>query len=99
MKSYTDSLVKYNNKAEKLSTKVALTGFSHNVRETTLSGTIENGSNESKTYTLEVEFLDASGTVIGTQSAKVGPVAPKTSEPFTVTLPDKDAVAFRYKPL
>jgi tetratricopeptide (TPR) repeat protein len=99
VKMYTDSLVKYNTKSEKLPVRVALTGFSHSSRETTLSGTIENRTNQSKTYTLEVEFLDTTGAVLGTQTVNVGPVAPKTSEPFNVTLEGKDAVAFRYKPL
>lgn len=99
VKSYTDSLVKYNSKAEQLPAQVSLTAFSHSPRETTLSGTITNKSKASKTYKLEVEFLDASGAVLGSRSVDVGPVAPDTSEPFTLTLPDQDAVAFRYKPL
>ncbi len=99
VKMYTDSLVKYNSKADKLTTIISLTNYSHSARETSLVGTIENKSNASKTYTIEFEFLDAKGEVIASQSVKVGPVAAQASEPFTVTLEGKDAVAFRYKPL
>jgi tetratricopeptide (TPR) repeat protein len=99
VKSYTDSLIKYNGKAEKLNTRVTLSNFSHTQHETTLSGSIENRAKTAKSYTMQVDFLDASGNVLGTQSVNVGPVAPQTTEPFTVTLKDQDAVAFRYKPL
>ncbi len=99
VRAYTDSLVKYTTKADKLPAELTLSGFSHTSSETTLTGTITNKTKASKTYTLEVEFLDAKGNVVGTKTASVGPVAADNSESFTVTLPDVDAVAFRYKPL
>lgn len=99
VKQYTDSLVKYTTKSDKLPAEVYLSGFSHSSRETTLSGTITNKTKESKTYDFVVEFLDNKGEVLGTETVKVGPVLPDTSEPFTVTLKGQDAVAFRYKPL
>jgi tetratricopeptide (TPR) repeat protein len=115
-KTYTDSLIKFNAKSESISPRLALTAFSHNAKETSLSGTIENyvakpkksvsgktlkgsatATGKTKTFTLTVEFLDAQGNVIGTpQTTTVGPVAPGGTESFTVTLPDQDAVAFRY---
>lgn len=100
VKAYTDSLVKYNTKAEKLPTRVALTEFSHVGDKTTLSGTIENRSTTAKTYNMQVDFLDKDGNVVASQATTVGPVAPK-GEPgtFSVNTDVKGVVAFRYKPL
>lgn len=99
-KAYTDSLVKYNTKSEKLSPAVDITQFSTGSEDktSTLAGTIQNRGTTTKSFTVQVEFLDKSGSVIGTQTATVGPVAPKASAPFKVTV-QGDAVAYRYKPL
>ena len=98
-KMYTDSLIKYNSKAEKLPAKVSLTEFAHGTSSTSLSGTIENRSTTSKTYTMEIEFLDKTGAVVGSKTLTIGPVAPKDSAPFSTMLESVSAVAFRYKPL
>lgn len=117
-KAYTDSLLKFNAKAEALTPRLALAAFTHSAKESTVSGTIENyigkpavsvsgkplksaskTTGTTKTYTLTMEFLDAKGNVLGTQTASVGPVAPGSTEQFSVTLPSQDAVAFRYKPI
>jgi hypothetical protein len=37
--------------------------------------------------------------VVGTQQATVGPVAPKSSKAFKVTLPVGGVYGFRYKPV
>src|SRR5438067_13601008 len=65
-KIYTDSLVYFNNKSENAPVKVSVTEFSRRPDQTVMAGTIENRSSTSKTYTLNVELLDKSGTVIGT---------------------------------
>ncbi len=101
-KAYTDSLVKYNTKSEKISPNVSIKEFSYSGPDKTasLGGTVENRGTTAKSYTIQVEFLDKSGAVVGTQSATVGPVAPKASAPFKVTLAGSDAVAaYRYKPI
>lgn len=99
-KAYTDSLVKYNTKSEKLSPVVTVREFSFggDDKTATLAGTIENRGTTAKSYALQVEFLDRSGNVVGTQTVNVGPVAPKASAPFKATV-QGDAVAYRYKPL
>lgn len=99
-KAYTDSLVKYNTKAEKLSPALEITQFSTGAEDktATLAGTLQNRGTAAKSYTVQVEFLDKSGNVIGTQTATVGPVAPKASAPFKVTV-QGDAAAYRYKPV
>jgi tetratricopeptide (TPR) repeat protein len=100
-RAYTDSLVKYNTKSEKLTPRVEVREFSYgNADKTaTLGGIIENRGTAAKSYTLQVEFLDRTGAVVGTQTATVGPVAPKASAPFKVTVQSPTAVAYRYKPL
>jgi tetratricopeptide (TPR) repeat protein len=99
VKAYTDSLVKYDTRSQKLTAVVTLNEFSHGQSSTTLGGTIENRSTTPKTYNVEVEFLDKTGKVVATQTVSVGPVLPKSSAPFSATAQVGDAVAFRYKPL
>src|SRR5205814_2443503 len=98
-KIYTDSLVYFNNKSENAPVKLAVTEFSRRPDGTTLAGTIANRSTTSKTYNLSVEFLDKSGTVIDTQTATVGPVAPKSSGTFKLTSTKGGDYGYRYKPL
>jgi len=99
VKAYTDSLVKYNNKADKMTTVVSLAEFSHTEKSTTLSGTVQNLGPTTQSYTMSIDFLDKSGAVVNSQTANVGPVASKDSGTFTVTAPVGGIVAFRYKPL
>jgi Tfp pilus assembly protein PilF len=100
-KSYTDSLVKYNTKSEKLTPVVTIREFTFggDDKTATLAGTIENRGTAAKSYALQVEFLDKSGNVVGTQTVNVGPIAPKASAPFKATVQSDAAVAYRYKPL
>lgn len=99
-KAYTDSLVKYNTKSEKLTPAVTVKEFSFGTddKTATLAGTVENRGTTTKSYALQVEFLDKTGNVVGTQTVNVGPVAPKSSAPFKATV-QGDAVAYRYKPV
>jgi tetratricopeptide (TPR) repeat protein len=98
-KQYTDSIVYYNSKADKMGVKVVFTEFSRNTDGTTLSGIIENHSTTSKTYPLSVDFLDRAGQVLFIENVSVGPVAPKGSKEFTIRSPKGGVAGFRYKPL
>jgi tetratricopeptide (TPR) repeat protein len=98
-KIYTDSLVYFNNKSENAPVKLSVNEFSRRSDGSTLGGTIENRSSTSKTYTLSVEFVDKTGTVIDTQTATVGPVAPKSTATFKLTSTKGGAFGYRYKPL
>ena len=60
-KQYTDSLVYYSGKADKMPVKVSFTEFSGTSDATTLAGTIENKGTVAKTYPLSVDFLDRTG--------------------------------------
>ena len=98
-KTYNDSLVYYNNKSEKMPVKVAFTEFTRNADGTVLAGTIENRGTAAKSYTLAVEFLGANGEVLGTETASVGPVAPKASQPFRIKTAKAGVAGYRYKPV
>jgi len=46
---------------------------------------------------MQIEFLDKAGTVLDTQTVKVGPVLSKDTGPFTATTQTANVAAFRYK--
>ena len=98
-KIYTDSLVYFNNKSENMPVKLAVTEFTRRPDQTLLAGTIENRGTTPKTYTVNVEILDKAGTVISTETATVGPVAPKKSGAFKITSAKGGAYGYRYKPV
>ena len=98
-KMYNDSLVYWNTKAEKMPVKVSFTEFSRNREGTTLAGTIENRGTTAKSYTLTVDFLGPDGNVLFTETANVGPVAPKGTKEFRIKNAKTGFAGYRYKPL
>ncbi|HEX6629369.1 MAG TPA: tetratricopeptide repeat protein [Gemmatimonadaceae bacterium] len=98
-KIYTDSLVYFNNKSENAPVKVVVTEFSRRADATVLAGTIENRSTTAKSYTLSIDLIDKNGAVISTETASVGPVAPKSTGTFRINSAKGGAVGYRYKPL
>jgi tetratricopeptide (TPR) repeat protein len=98
-KIYTDSLVYFNDKSENAIVKIGVSEFTRRPNETLLAGTIENRGKTPKTYTLIVEFLDKSGNVVSTETATVGPVAPKANQTFKIRSEKGGAYGYRYKPL
>jgi tetratricopeptide (TPR) repeat protein len=100
-KAYTDSLLRYKDKADKLPVRVTFTQFTRGAEQTTLSATIENLTSATpKSYTLSVEFLDAAGNVVATQTATTAaPVEKGKSAPITVTVPKGGIMGFRYAPI
>ncbi|MGH7663850.1 MAG: FxLYD domain-containing protein [Gemmatimonadaceae bacterium] len=95
----TDSLVRFFELSEKMPVRVTFTQFTRGEGEVTLSGVIENMSESAKTYQLQIEFLDKSGNVVGSQTANVGPVDPSTTGTFSVSASAPGTAAFRYAPL
>lgn len=95
----TDSLVTFLQRSTNAKARVSVTAFQHTGARHTLSGTIENLGGAAVTYQLKVEFLDKTGAVVATQAVSVGPVAPKATMPFTVTVQQAGIAAFRYAPL
>ena len=98
-KTYTDSLVYYNNKSENAKVKLGVNEFTRRPTETFLVGSIENRDKIPKTYALTVEFLDKTGSVVDTQTVSVGPVAAKASGTFRVKSDKGGVYGYRYKPL
>jgi tetratricopeptide (TPR) repeat protein len=98
-RQYTDSLVYYTGKADKLPVKVTFFEFSKGTETTQLAGNIENRSAAAKTYPLTVDFLDKAGKVLFTESVSVGPVPPKGNKEFAVKGAKGGVAAFRYKPV
>ncbi len=98
-KIYTDSLVYFNNKSENATVKLAVSEFTRRPEETLLGGTVENRDKTAKTYTVVFELLDKTGNVVATETATVGPVAPKSSGTFKLRSATGGVYGYRYKPL
>jgi tetratricopeptide (TPR) repeat protein len=99
-RAYTDSLLKYKGMADKLPARLTFTQFTRGAEQTTISATLENlTSTAPKSYTVAFEFLDATGNVVATQSATVGPVEKGKTAPLTVTVPKGGIMGFRYAPI
>ena len=98
-KIYTDSLVYWNAKSENATVKLFVNEFTRRPDGTIIGGTVENRGTTSKTYNVSVDLLDKSGAVITTETATVGPVAPKKSATFKITSTKGGAYGYRYKPL
>ena len=98
-KIYTDSLVYFNNKSENAPVKVTVTEFSRRADGTVIAGRIENRGTTAKTYNLSVDLLDKNGAVVGTETASVGPVAPKSSGTFRINSTKGGVYGYSYKPV
>ena len=94
-----DSLLANLERSTKMPVRVSFSNFTHNGATHTLNGAIENLGTAAKTYDLKVEFLDAQGNVVATQTANVGPVEAKGRKDFTVSVQRQGIAAFRYAPL
>ena len=79
--------------------KVVVNRFERREAGAVLGGVIENLSRAAKAYSLTVEFLDASGTVLETMTAEVASVAAGQRGTFELTATKPGVAAFRYKPL
>ncbi|HKO16619.1 MAG TPA: FxLYD domain-containing protein [Gemmatimonadaceae bacterium] len=99
VRAVTDLALKNNLLAENFPMKVTFNEFSSSDSSSTLGGTIQNNTDQAQTYTMKVDFLDKSGKVVNSQTATVGPVAPKQSGTFKVTGTGTGVAAFRYAPL
>ena len=98
-KTSTDSLIAYYNKMNDAKVKVTFSLFSHDGPKHVLGGTVENLSDQDKNYTLKVDFLDASGTVLTTKEVPVEGVSAKGQKSFRVQVDEQPGViAFKYAP-
>jgi tetratricopeptide (TPR) repeat protein len=98
-KQANDSLLYYYERFTGAKQKVSFNLFSHDEGRHVLAGTVENRTDEEKSYTLKFEFMDAAGTVLDSREITVEGVRGKGSKPFRIELTDKPGVAaFRYAP-
>jgi tetratricopeptide (TPR) repeat protein len=98
-KSAVDSALKYNDVMMKMPARVSFTEFTPTDTKTTIGGSVSNQTDEAKSFTLKIEFVDKSGSVVATQEVPVGPVGPHKSMAFTATGNGAGIVAFRYAPI
>jgi hypothetical protein len=94
-----NKLVDWNTKADSMPMKVEFTEFTPGATKTTLSGDIINKTDKEQSYTLNVEFLDKTGKVVGTGKATVDKVRPNGRGNFSLTSTVADIAAFKYAPL
>ncbi len=98
-KMYTDSLVYYTGKSDKMPMKVSFNEFSRGESEVILAGDIENRGKTARSFDVYFEFVDKTGKVVASQQTTVGPVAPKGKQKFRVKVQAKDVAGYRYPPV
>ena len=98
-KAWGDTLLKYSTAADKLPAKLEVTGFTRAADKAEVVVNVEQAAEGSGSYTVNMEFLDKAGTVVGSDSQKVGPIAKGEKKPVTLTGKGAGIVSFRYKPL
>ena len=98
-KDMVAKVVDWNTKADSMPVQVLFAEFTPGADKATLAGEIRNRTATEKSYVLNVEFLDKSGAVVGTGSATVDKVAPRSAGRFSITATAPGVVAFRYKPV
>lgn len=95
-KTNVDSALAYKTMSDTLPERVTFSEFTPSDTKATLSGTVANNGSAAKTFTLKIEFLDRSGSVVTSQAVPVGPVQPKQSTDFKIDGAGAGIVAFRY---
>lgn len=99
VRAYNDSLNVAFAASEKVPVKVAFETFNGGgTAARTLTGTVENLGAAAKNVTLKVDFLDAKGAVINSQTTTVS-LAPKEKKPFSVTGAGASIAAYKYDPI
>ena len=98
-RAYQDSTAYYLGIAQNLPVKVEITMFTRGSAKTELSGLVENRTGATRTFTLDIDFLNQSGGVVASREVIVGPVTVNGSQAFNVSVPDGGVYGFRYKPV
>lgn len=98
-KAYTDSLVKYRTLSEALPVKVDIVSFQRGAATAQLGMSFEQVAAAPGTYSVTVDFLDANGGVVVSDTQTVGPVAKGKKVEATFKGTGAAIVGYRYKPL
>jgi tetratricopeptide (TPR) repeat protein len=98
LRGQTDSARKYTMAADSLSIDITIASMLPDTGGVTLTGIASNsGSVPAKAAHLTVEFLDASGAVLGSQTVDIPVVPAGGSQQFAARSPAKGAVGWRYR--
>jgi tetratricopeptide (TPR) repeat protein len=98
-KVYTDSLLLWKGRADKLPAEVTFTQFTRGADKTTISGQVKGIAANAGPFTLKFEFLDAKGNVVASQTASVPAITKDQKADFKVEVDKGGIVAFRYAPI
>jgi len=98
-KVFNDSVLFYLDKQSKTNPKVDITLAQKAGPAFTLQGSVVNGGEAAGSWTMKLEFLDASGATVTSKDVAIGPVEPGSGTTFSVKIEDPKVVAFRYAPL
>jgi tetratricopeptide (TPR) repeat protein len=95
-KAIVDSVLKYNGRATDGPIRVNFSEFTPSDTAATISGTIANQTDASKTYALKIMFVDKTGATVSSADVSVGPVGGKQSMKFASKGSGAGIVAFKY---
>ena len=98
-KALVDSLVKYRTISDGLPAKVEITNFQRASGTAQLTLAVEQVAAKPGTYSVTVEFLDAKGSVVGSDTQSVGPINKGETKNVTLKASAPGIIAYRYKPL
>ncbi len=98
--AYTDSMMRASTIAQQMPVRVSINEFAQQAEnQHVLNGAVENLGEAEASYTLKVEFLNASGNPVATKEQVLDAVAAKSSKPFSISVDQPGVVAYRYAPL
>lgn len=99
VRAYNDSLNTAFAASEKVPVRVVFATFDGGgTPKRTLAGTVENLGAAAKNVTLKVDFLDAKGTVVTSQTTTLS-LAPKEKKPFSLNGDGATIAAYKYDPI
>ena len=98
-KALGDSLLKYKAVADGLPAKVEVTGFQRANNSGQLTLALEQQAAKAGSYSVTVEFLDAKGAVVATDTQPVGPINKGETKNVTLKAEGAGIIAYRYTAL
>lgn len=94
-----DSLIHYTTESRQASAYVRVNAFTPSATGAKIEGQVNNMTDAPKSYTIEFEFLNATGGVVSTATGSAPDAPAKTGKAFTVSGTGAGIVAWRYKPI
>ena len=98
-KALGDSLLKYKAVADGLPAKVEVTSFQRANNTAQLTLALEQQAAKAGSYSVTVEFLDAKGAVVATDTQPVGPINKGETKNVTLKAEGAGIIAYRYTAL